>query len=424
MFDPASAFQEELLNNEESPKKDWKNRLLLLWQNASLTAVCLCLLVFLTILPLLFDFCAVKWYAKVLMLLGSWCALVFLMVLPAAFSEATKTNKWLLYFSPLFLAFIIGFLAYFDFELWGNKNIAIGIIFIWSLFVGFYAIVKSLFNKALGNENIPAVLVAIAMLMIFIAVIIEKNNNVDYVVCYKISVGIFYLIAIALYANKYIYRNKNEQNVMSNIIGIIFWCALITISFPFYVKWCIQLTSENFEAFVSVYAALLGGGITLAGVAWTIRDSNDKRREDLKRIENERIESEIKKARPLFSVAPVVEFPDDDSISCWADPKSYKVGEYLAVAKIVNSDNSNFYIKEIFAEGCWCTVNGATHVLKNKEITICFYRNNNGENPNSILKIEDVMGNFYYYKLKYSGKAMGFYDATSVEEIPKNELLE
>ena len=38
-------------------------------------------------------------------------------------------------------------------------------------------------------------------------------------------------------------------------------------------------------------------------------------------------------------------------------------------------------------------------MLKNKETTICFYRNNNGENPNSILKIEDVIGNFYYYKL-------------------------
>ena len=55
--------------------------------------------------------------------------------------------------------------------------------------------------------------------------------------------------------------------------------------------------------FVSVYAAVLGGGITLAGVAWTIKDANDKRQEDLKRIQDERKEEERKKYIPYIRVS-------------------------------------------------------------------------------------------------------------------------
>ena len=45
----------------------------------------------------------------------------------------------------------------------------------------------------------------------------------------------------------------------------------------------------------TVMSGVLGGAITLAGVAWTIKDSNTKRQEDLERIEKERKEDERKK---------------------------------------------------------------------------------------------------------------------------------
>ena len=53
---------------------------------------------------------------------------------------------------------------------------------------------------------------------------------------------------------------------------------------------------------LTVTASVIGGLLTLVGVAWTIKDSNDKRKEDLQRIEHERREEERKKHIPYIKV--------------------------------------------------------------------------------------------------------------------------
>ena len=57
------------------------------------------------------------------------------------------------------------------------------------------------------------------------------------------------------------------------------------------------------EIVLSIVAALCGGILTLVGVAWTIKDSNEKRQEDFKRIEDARKEEERKKHIPYIRVA-------------------------------------------------------------------------------------------------------------------------
>ena len=234
MFDPASAFEEKKIENEPRPKKNWKEWFLKLLRNFTGTVIWVGLLLFMCTFPLIFNFGDAKWYIKILMLLGSLYALLALLIVPAIFTEATKSNKWLLRFSPLFVFFIVGIISYFDFDLWGHKSFAIGLVFAWTIFVGLFLSIKALFNKNLSSENTPIALIAIAILTLLIAVVNDKtSNNLSANLYYKISVGIIFLIAIALYANKYIYRQKNEHKVISNIIGIIFWGAIITISFPF-----------------------------------------------------------------------------------------------------------------------------------------------------------------------------------------------
>lgn len=112
-----------------------------------------------------------------------------------------------------------------------------------------------------------------------------------------------------MYTHQFIYKPKKPEKIVSVIIGIIFWGAAITITFPYYVQWC-GLTGANFEVFVSVYAAVLGGGITLAGVAWTIKDANDKRQEDLKRIETEHKEEERAKNIPYIKLVSEIIYDD------------------------------------------------------------------------------------------------------------------
>lgn len=418
MFDPSSAFEEKTIERKPRPKKNWKEWFLNLLQNVSGTVIGFGLLVFLSTLPLIFNFGDAKWYAKILMLLGSLYALLFLLILPAIFTEATKSNKWLLFFSPLFAFFILGIISYFNFELWGHKSLALGLVFTWTIFVGLYLSIKALFNKTLGSENTPIVLIAMAILTLFIAVVNEKtSNNLSADLYYKISVGIVYLIAIALYANRYIYKQKNEHKVISNIIGIIFWGAIITISFPFYIQWC-GLTGDDFNTFVSVYAAVLGGGITLAGVAWTIKDANEDKKKDLI-LQNKPImyahmmnklvtlkETPIELLFVDFKAIKsmgIAERTDSDSEfetqSSDDEQTSTKAGGTVTLKSIVNTDNSIVIVKKITVNDIELIPLNNNVMAKSKAYNLILNVSDLTDKDQIKLYVEDVLRNSYCFTM-------------------------
>ena len=417
MFDPSSAFEEKTIEREPRPKKNWKEWFLNLLQNVSGTVIGFGLLVFLSTLPLIFNFGDAKWYAKILMLLGSLYALLFLLILPATFTEATKSNKWLLFFSPLFAFFILGIISYFNFELWGHKSLALGLVFTWTIFVGLYLSIKALFNKTLGSENTPIVLIAMAILTLFIAVVNEKtSNNLSADLYYKISVGIVYLIAIALYANRYIYKQKNEHKVISNIIGIIFWGAIITISFPFYIQWC-GLTGDDFNTFVSVYAAVLGGGITLAGVAWTIKDANEDKKKDLI-LQNKPImyahmmnklvtlkETPIELLFVNFKAIKSIGVAEESDSSSNLEPQSseeqapIKTGGTVILKSIVNTDNSIVIVKKITVNDIELTPLNNNVMAKSKAYNLILNVSELTDKDQIKLYVEDVLKNLYCFTI-------------------------
>ena len=296
-------------------------------------------------------------------------------------------------------------------------------VFVWIIFVGLYVSIKALFNKALGKENAPIILIAISILTLLVAMVNEKaNNDAPANLYYKITFGIIYLILTALYVNKYIYKLKNQQQIISNIIGIIFLGALITISFPFYIQWC-GLKGDNFQTFVSVYSAVLGGGITLAGVAWTIKDSNIKRAEDLQRIETERKEEERKKYTPYIGIAI------DTAVSnyiCVTKVKWLNINKPEDIAKIKdnsfcaikinnflvkNISNSNIIFEGIYIDDDYYKFNYEMLLEENGVICIKFSTDMWYEFPEKIsyigLRIADILGNHYKTICKHSYKLCG-----------------
>lgn len=416
MFDPASAFEEETVAHEPRQKRNMVAQLLNIWQNTSATIIGVGLLVFLSTLPLIFNFCDVRWYSKIFMLLGSLYALLFLLILPAIFREATKQDKWFLYFSPLSIFYLIGLVAYFNFDLWGYKKFALGIAFAWTLFVGLYAAIKTLFNKAFGEENTPIVLFATALLTLFIAIANEKSANaVNAELCYKISFGVIYLIAISLYTNRYIYKARNEKKVIGNIVGIIFWGTLIIISFPFYIQWC-GLNGDSFNAFVSVYAALVGGGITLAGVAWTIKDNDEQRKKEQQKANKQRKEEERIKYFPYLKQISPEEV--DKSVECTITHTSgINFNNQDNISKTHNSTYysmkiDRFYLKNISS---WPIIikgleigdkfsKARNYVVLDKNETISFNITRRIHDYTIreylYLKIKDCVDNEYYVKCK------------------------
>ena len=103
-------------------------------------------------------------------------------------------------------------------------------------------------------------------------------------------VYIFYNLARAFLSN----TKKQWWGLLQDFL----WGIAITVYLIFLVP------NDSLQTIVlSITAAVYGGLLTLVGVAWTIKDTNDKRQEDLIRIESERKEEERKKNIPYIRLS-------------------------------------------------------------------------------------------------------------------------
>lgn len=102
----------------------------------------------------------------------------------------------------------------------------------------------------------------------------------------------------------YIFYNLTRaflSNVQKHWWGLLqdfLWGIAITVYLIFLIP-----DSALQTIVLSITAAVYGGLLTLVGVAWTIKDTNEKRKEDLIRVETERKEEERKKNIPYIRLA-------------------------------------------------------------------------------------------------------------------------
>lgn len=367
----------------------------------SLTGICS---VYSWTLPITSNFCELVLSKKLLTVLSLICGAIFLTLVITNCVKNGKMDKRkymdIFYVSPLALMELINLLMCFNYQLWGQKPFVVGVALLWVLFVELYAGVRTLFNKSLEKETTPIILVAIAVLSFVVAVVNESAGNyVPASLCYKISVGLAYLIAVALYTHKYIYKSSGVHGRISSIIGIVFWGMIITVTFPFYIKWC-GLTEDAFQSFVSVYSAVLGGGITLAGVAWTIKDTNDKRKEE-----------ERKKHIPYLTVVPnahdevlihipiteIYDFNKIEDRKVFKDNIAYSV--HFEKFTIKNISNAHILLTGIMLNDCTYIFDG---ILVEKDTVYQVAIANSGwinltEPLKSVVLIaEDMIGNNYF----------------------------
>lgn len=317
-------------------------------------------------LPISSEFCKVSWIIKALTGGSILCGLAFYIIVIALSVKNGKENKKyyydILYASPLLVLETLNILAIFDYEIWEHKSTLAGLALFLTMFVEFFASIRVLFRKSFGHENVPVFLLSIAAMSGLITFLSIYSGNVEYTDFFaKAGVGLIYLVGIALYIHQFIYKPKKPEKIISNIIFIVLLGAIITLCFPYYIQWC-GLTGENFDTFVSVYAAVIGGALTLAGVAWTIKDTNDKRKEDLQRIEVERKEEERKKNIPYLmlangSVTPnIARITETNNLnfSKPTDVLKIKDGTYFVIKidpfNVKNVSQSNAILKGIFLD--------------------------------------------------------------------------
>lgn len=371
-------------------------------------------------LPVFFDFskltCVVKVVFIVCYILG--LTLVISLAYYDKTSKEDPENHWKdkTFSGFLYVIYVLAFLMFLDHNLWGYKEAVYGLLFLVVLFLEIYISIKIILGKKLNLEKTSTVLISTAVLTFLLAAVNHTANNlIPANLLYKISIGITYLVAIALFINSYLFKKRDSSKTIGNIVGIVFWGSLILTTFPYYVQWC-GLKDDNYQTFVTVYAALIGGGITLAGVAWTIKDSNDKRKEDLDRVEMERKEDDRRKHRPIMHVyaGPYSGLKTDIHVMQWLKETEYiskDVTEKLTVPNKIrscyfgNTEFSNVYVWGIKLNGNITNFDSIRYIKKDSYFYLDFsdkpiYTEKTIETISLI--IEDVLENLYELPLDFA----------------------
>ena len=135
-------------------------------------------------------------------------------------------------------------------------------------------------DKALRIFTTVAVFVTVFGLVYFalaqISIMLKIGLGVDFVLL------VYAIINIIFYNDTKYFKPEDRNTFIYKLVTIMLYAIAIFL-FPYYLKWC-GLDEESFSIFIPVYSYVVGGMLTLGGVAWTIRKSeNDKREDDVKR---------------------------------------------------------------------------------------------------------------------------------------------
>ena len=217
----------------------------------------------------------------------------------------------------------------------------------------------------------------------------------------KVLLYIFGGIALLLLAGSILISLSNGLSVKKNVFNVIIF-VIDVLSFLTLIIYLIYVIPEEFASLQSIIttivAAVLGGAITIAGVAWTIKKTEKDRRKD-----------ELDKAAPIFTDIPTNFYsykdkPDiiTDIIKICFNSKHEDWKKETAYAAFQNSDNSWFYIESILLpDGKTIFPEGGKVVLKNKlfllQISVLkFYL------PHYLILITaDKFHNKFYYKMEF-----------------------
>ena len=200
-----------------------------------------------------------------------------------------------------------------------------------------------------------------------------------------ILIYIFGLLSIVIIFTNLIGAFLSENNVPRKMLSFE---LLLGVGLSVYLIYI--LPNEQLKTIVtSAVAALYGGLLTLAGVAWTIRHSDKERKR-----------GERQKTRPIFTFNMVTEELKDVQTKkvSFDDVKNVCKYKCHVIAELENSNHSVFVIKQIYHDAKWHKIEGNTVVLPNSLVYFDFRFNEDVENI--FLEVKDELNISYYYEVK------------------------
>lgn len=191
-----------------------------------------------------------------------------------------------------------------------------------------------------SGETIPTALLTMGIAFIYVAMFV--SNNTDYHSAkwiWIVGVSLIYLYAISVVILKLLYGTKNTSPKLTTIIlNTVFYIALI-IGAPFLLLYAGIGEKTLNTIIIPIYAAAIGGIMTLTGVAWTIRREDSIRKEE----KNDA-------CRPFWSIIDGLDERIMDSnrhIYSYSPSLEYDSKTPHLNANFVNSDKTEFLLKRI-----------------------------------------------------------------------------
>lgn len=292
---------------------------------------------------------------------------------------------------------------------WNTNIVTYSFMAVFALYVVF--IIFDMFLSSQLFDELESAFSLIAAIIIGVFCFIDSINNVIIK-----QIGVTFLLAACfllhiLIIKKFILEKKPIKNIVGtmDVVGIIATTIILTILALYKLLWQTPVDGQTvdntlFSAVMGIYAAILGGGLTLAGVAWTIKRGEQQRKED-----------ERKKLQPLFSLVRRNLFQEVDKtkltyihggelVSSGNELKESQTESYIESFDMENTSKTEFFVCGLYLNNVLYKT--STKELIKKEHTIIFDFEQvcfNFDTINNMkLYIEDLMGTQYTMELEFS----------------------
>lgn len=267
------------------------------------------------------------------------------------------------------------------------------VIFIGSIYVIYKY--RNIFNKFDANQKKNNYIQMLVSMLFYTLIDLLYLFIVKDIFVGQYIVGIIAILIIFYNSTKSFIKSEKPR-IFSIVQDVLFGLSITT-----YLIFIIEDSSLQ-TIVTSIVSAVFGGYITLLGVAWTIKDNNEKRTEDERKskipylyLSKEQTDSTFKSFGPILDQA-FKEF-NSDTEQC------FSINDFI----VKNSNNSDcipvgFYINDkLFKfDNTFFVERGS---LMKIQTTIRHSLNTDASNICLSLIIEDIIGNWYKYscEMKY-----------------------
>lgn len=309
---------------------------------------------------------------------------------------------------------LLKYVSYFDKG--SSWNTIYQTTYLWFVVAYFTVIVAWNSAKQINTNGgrLDTLILAIGLALTVMGVIL--NDELQYRWALIVGLALVYLYIFSRTILRLFFGIKNnEKPHLINIIGCIVLYSGLIIAFPFLLRYTGLEEDIIKTIIVPIYASVIGGLMTLGGVAWTIQKGKTDRENDIKRLNDERKEEERKKYVPYLKftknkpdyivVADVAHHIDFTKIAIADNNKGYFYSICIAPFAIKNISNQNILLDSILIDGHGYEFSGDILIEKDSSCLVQASWNNYYPYKEPIqnigLAVRDVLGNRYILNCKF-----------------------